>query len=108
MFHGKPNAKRKAKAIVKVLTHYTKNKTHDRHIHYEECLKMGLNVKLIEEETEYKEDKDKLGDFQDLVLTVHHCYMALLMNTPAFKIIENHAGVGIVKNIPQPSPAPAK
>ena len=36
--------------------------------------------------------------FQDLILTVHHCYMHLLMNTPAFKVIENHMGIGFCKN----------
>ena len=34
---------------------------------------------------------------QDLVLTVHHCYMHTLMNTAAFKIIENHLGNALVK-----------
>ena len=38
-----------------------------------------------------------IKDFQDLILTVHHCYMNLLMNTPAFKVIENHMGVGMNK-----------
>jgi hypothetical protein len=104
MFHGQADAKRKSKAIVKALSHYTKNKTHDRHIHFEECQKMGLNVKLIEVETEYKDNKEEKGDFQDLVLTVHHCYMALLMNTPTFKIIENHLGVGMSKAMPMPNP----
>lgn len=34
---------------------------------------------------------------QDLVLTVHHCYMHILMNTPAFKVIENHLGAALIK-----------
>jgi len=49
MFKGQPGASRKAARIVKKLTHYGRNKTHDRHIHFEECEKMGLNVKLIED-----------------------------------------------------------
>ena len=97
MFHGRPDAKRKAAAIVRSLTHYDKNKTHDRHIHYEECLKIGLQVKLIEDATDPDGKKDDL--FQDLILTVHHCYMHTLMNTPTYKIIENHVGVGICKNL---------
>ncbi len=36
-------------------------------------------------------------EFQDLVLTVHHCYMHALMNTPSFKMIENHKGIAFVK-----------
>jgi hypothetical protein len=96
MFHGQPDAKKKADAIVKGLAHYTKNKTHDRHIHYEELLAMGLNVKLLEEALDANGQKDV--EFQDLVLTVHHCYMHTLMNTATFKIIENHLGTGMTKN----------
>ena len=100
MFHGKPNATKKAAAIVRKLTHYNKNKTHDRHIHFEECLSMGLNVKSIEDDLSLTNgDKDT---FQDLVLTVHHCYMHFLMNTPTFKVIENHDGVGMCKNLTNP------
>jgi hypothetical protein len=65
--------------IVTRLTDLTANKGHDKHIHYKECLDMGLKIVLLEE-----------GDktFQDLVLTVHHCYM---------KIIENHLGRRFIK-----------
>lgn len=97
MFYGRPDAKRKAATIVRSLSHYAKNKTHDRHIHYEECLKLGLEVKLIEEATDAEGKMDAI--FQDLILTVHHCYMHTLMNTPIYKIIENHMGVGICKNM---------
>jgi hypothetical protein len=34
---------------------------------------------------------------QDLVLTIHHCYMFSLSNSGAFKIIENHLGRRYVK-----------
>ena len=57
---------------------------------------MGLNVKLIEDAKDaYGHSDDVL---QDLILTVHHCYMHLLMNTPAYKTIENHKGIGLTKN----------
>lgn len=102
MFHGQADAKKKAQRIVKSLTHYTKNKTHDRHAHYDECVAMGLNIKSIESDDEYKDEKETKGDFQDLVLTVHHCYMHYLMNTAAYKIVENHSGVGMSKNITAP------
>jgi hypothetical protein len=93
MFAGQPNAKEKADAIVKRLTDFTENKTHERHIHCEECLEMGLNVKSIEN------DKSSDKDFQDLVLTVHHCYMHVFMNTRSYKAIENHIGGGIFKQL---------
>ena len=99
MFHKDSNAKRKAKSIVRELSHYTKNKTHDRHIHFDECKQLGLKVKSLEDDKSYTENIEDLGDFQDLVLTVHHCYMHTMMNTPAFKVIENQFGAGICKNL---------
>ena len=48
---------------------------------------MGLKVSLIEDDQ----------NLQDVVLTVHHCFMHTLMNTPSFKIIENHKGSAFVK-----------
>ena len=54
------------------------------------------NVKLIEEAKDENGEKDSV--FQDLILTVHHCYMHTLMNTQAYKMIENHLGTGISKN----------
>ena len=49
----------------------------------------------IDTELEKLEDDDK---FQDLVLTVHHCMLHALMNTKAYKIIENHKGIALIKN----------
>ncbi len=87
MFEKDPNGKIKAKRVVKQLTDYRGNKAHDRHIHVEECEQMGLDVERIEKDPK----------LQDLFLTVHHCYMHSLMNTPSFKIIENHLGSAFVK-----------
>ena len=101
MFNGLPNSRRKAASIVKALTHYTKNKGHDRHIHLEECRKIGLKVMSLEDDVPSPDQ----GEFQDLVLTVHHCYMHVMMNSATYKIIENHMGVGIAKNLVQPTPA---
>lgn len=90
MFHGDASAKQKSKQIVKRLTDYRGNKTHGRHIHSEECSRIGLKVKNLEEAGQQ--------EFQDLVLTVHHCYMNTLMNTTAFKIIENNLGTAFIKH----------
>jgi ATP-dependent protease ClpP protease subunit len=87
MFHGHPDAEAKAKTIVRKLSSSTRNRTHNRHIHFDECQEIGLDVSLIEDDQE----------LQDLVLTVHHCFMHTLMNTDAFKIIENHLGAALVK-----------
>jgi hypothetical protein len=87
MFAGRPDAKARAKAVVRKLTDFRGNKTHQRHIHFDECKAIGLEVELVERDQ----------DLQDFVLTVHHCYMHSLMNTHSFKIIENHAGAAFVK-----------
>lgn len=87
MFKGDKAAKEKARKVVRALTAYRVNKGHSRHVHYEDCEKMGLKLEKIEADQE----------LQDLLLTVHHCYMHALMNTPSFKIIENHMGIAFVK-----------
>jgi hypothetical protein len=87
MFENDAKAKSKSRSIVKKLTDYRGNKTHNRHIHYDELHKMGLNVTLIETDP----------NLQDLILTVHHCYMHSIMNTLAYKMIENHLGSALIK-----------
>lgn len=95
MFLGESDAKEKAKHIVGKLTDFKGNKGHDRPIHAQECLDMGLKIKSIERET-----IQTPGDFQDLVLTIHHCIMFSLSNSSRIKIIENHLGTGLVKAMP--------
>jgi len=51
--------------IVEGLTDLTHNKSHNRHFHYQDCMDMGLTVASIEEDFD--------GEYQDLILTVHHC-----------------------------------
>jgi ATP-dependent protease ClpP protease subunit len=94
MFRGRPNARKKARAVVKKLTDYSGNKTHDRHIEFDECKRIGLTVTAIEADQQ----------LQDLVLTVHHCYMHSLMNTASYKIIENYLGAAFVKQQAGPQP----
>jgi hypothetical protein len=87
MFDGEAGGTDKAKQVVRRLTNY--KKTHSWHIHADECKDaIGLKVHMIED--------DQMP--QDLILTVHHCFMRTLMNTPSYKIIENHLGVALVKN----------
>jgi len=91
MFDGQVDAKDKARRIVRQLTDYQGNKTHNRHIHAEECETMGLVIEHLE--------ADGQDVLQDLVLTVHHCFMLTLMNTGTYKIIENQMGVAFVRQI---------
>jgi ATP-dependent protease ClpP protease subunit len=77
----------KIKTVSDMLSNVKQAKAHNTHFQYEECHAAGLLV-------------DKLEDdpvFQDLVLTIHHCYMHTLSNTMAFKIIENSLGRAMVK-----------
>ncbi len=87
MFKGQKTADSKAKKIVSYLTAYKDRKTHGRHINVDECKKIGLKIEELE------------GDqkLQDLVLTIHHCYMHTLANTQAFKIIENQRGSAMAR-----------
>lgn len=87
MFKGKPRAAERARSIVKQLTDYKANRSHERHISAEECEAMGLAIKRVEDDPQS----------QDLLLTVHHCFMHSLMNTNSYKMIENHMGVAFVK-----------
>jgi hypothetical protein len=94
MLKGTPGGTKKGGDIVRKRTDYTGNKTHDRHIDFDACENIGLKVKAIE--------KDQA--LQDLLLTVHHCYMHSLMNTPAYKIMENNRGNAFVKQQMPPVP----
>jgi hypothetical protein len=93
MLDGKPSAKTTANRIVKKLNDYSGNKGHDRPIHIAECREMGLDVDALEDDNK----------FQDLVLTVHHCYMHAFTGSRAYKIIENHNGVATIKQLVDPA-----
>jgi hypothetical protein len=75
--------------IVDRLTNLGENKGHDKHFHLQECRDMGLTVVALEDEGNEV--------LQDLILTIHHCYIHTLTNTLAFKITENHLGKAIVR-----------
>jgi len=92
MYSARPDRKKKARAVAKALSNYPKNKTHDRHFDIDECLKMGLEVKALESD----------AAMQDAVLSVHHCYMNVMMNTNSYKVIENQNGIAFVKNANAP------
>ena len=62
-------------------------KSHDRHIRPEDCIKIGLKIRFLE-------DEPKL---QDAVLSIHHTCMHTLTGTQAFKIIENHTGKAFIQ-----------
>ncbi len=87
MLKDVPDRTEVARSIVESLTYHTDNKLHTRHIHVDECEELGLKITRLESDQE----------LQGLVLTVHHAFIYALMNTPSFKIIENHLGRALVK-----------
>lgn len=56
--------------------------SHSRHISRDECKTVGLNI----------EDLENNQDFQDAVLSLHHCYMILFDKWRYSKIVENQIG----------------
>ena len=75
----------------KIKTTFAKNedsKTHSRHFDRDKCKEAGLDVIDLEEDNE----------FQDIVLSIHHCCMILAEQTPAIKIVENNIGGCYIRN----------
>ena len=80
MFAGEENAKEKAEKVSRTLSSHEKHKTHNRHLSAEDCLGIGLKIKMIE-------SNQKL---QDAILSVHHAFMISLDESNApIKIVEN-------------------
>lgn len=75
-------AKAKADKICKSLNNHDTTFAHIRHIQAKRAKDIGLKIEDLE-------DDQKL---QDLVLTVHHCYMQTFGSSNMTKIIENHNG----------------
>jgi ATP-dependent protease ClpP protease subunit len=85
-----PQKEEVVEKIVQALADLAENRTHNRHFHYQDCQRMGLKIEMLEQEGH--------SEFQDLVLTVHHCFMHTLANTVAIKITESHRGLALIKN----------
>jgi ATP-dependent protease ClpP protease subunit len=88
MFSGASEGERRTKIeSISSLLANNDGKAHNTHLDYKQCADAGLKVVKLEDDSA----------LQDLLLTVHHCYMHSLSNTPAFKIIENQMGRRTVK-----------
>ena len=89
MFEGSLRAKIMAARVVKELSDYEAMKNHGRHVHIDQCKKIGLKVTDLEADPA----------LQDLVLTVHHAFMQTLGEAVSVtKIVENHVGTALVSN----------
>jgi len=86
MFKDDANAVKKAQKIVDSLNNNKDTKMHDRHIMASQAKKMGLKVKMLEDDQ----------TLQDLVLTVHHaCMHTFSLAKGLQKIVENQNGIGM-------------
>ncbi len=74
--------KQKIAKIKKTFGDNADSKTHSRHISKEKCKEAGLDVIDLESDQE----------LQDLVLSLHHCYMITFEKTIITKIVENNCG----------------
>lgn len=91
MFAGDPDANRKVDVVLKELADHAVTKSHARHLELERCKQIGLKVVELESDQ----------NLQEAVLSVHHACVHTLAATPAFKIIENHNGVGFIQSAQQ-------
>jgi ClpP class serine protease len=89
MLSGRADKDAKAAEIVKELSNYSNHKAHNRHLHIDTCKGFGLVIEDLEEDE----------TLQDLVLTVHHCFMNALSNTNSIKIVQNQLGAAYIKQV---------
>lgn len=90
MLMGEPDPEDIAGHIASMLCDHKQSSMHNRHFSYRELRDLGMKIELLEDD----------GRLQDLVLTVHHAYMATLQRAPIAKIIENNDSKGwIVQNL---------
>jgi ATP-dependent protease ClpP protease subunit len=89
MFANDVHGAERAQAIAARLTDFSHNKAHDVPLHIEECQRIGLSIERIEDDPAA----------QELVLSAHHCFMHAFMNGPTIKIVENHRGTAVVKQL---------
>lgn len=99
MFRDELDATGKAQEVVKFFSDHVSTKTHSRHIHLDDCVRLGMNMRALEDDQQ----------LQELVLSIHHAAMYAFAVTPAFKFIENHQGQAYFRHmqiLPPPAPAP--
>ena len=75
-------------AAEKAVKGLSNHPSHARHISADEAGQLGLKIISLEEDKE----------LQDLVLTVHHCYIQTLASGDTTRITENHNGMAVVSN----------
>ena len=85
-----------AQRIVNELGSHKATFNHAKHIHIDDCDKLGIKVVKLEDFPKSK--IENCIDLQDCVLTIHHTYMHTFSNSNAVKIVENHKGAAMIIN----------
>ena len=98
MLAGNADPDTDAKRIVEKLGSHEETFSHSRHIHIDECQRLGIKVLPLEDLD--NQEIEGCKDLQDCVLTIHHTYMQTFSNSNAIKIIENHLGKAMIMNAP--------
>ena len=89
MFEGETDGEEKARKAAAFLADHRERLTHGRPLDIDTLRDIGLHVVELE--------KDQ--DLQNYLLTVYHATMHTFSATPATKIIENHLGRALVKQV---------
>lgn len=83
--------KSKLTEIKKAFNDNSESKVHSRHLSKTKLQKLGLNIKSLEDDQQ----------LQELVLSLHHCYIILLENIPITKCVENNINGRYIRMLPQ-------
>lgn len=90
MFKDAGNGEALAHAAAEYFANDLVHIAHGRGIHRDKLVSLELTVENLEED----------DGLQDAVLSVHHAYMHTLGMTPSVKIIENHLGRAVIRQMP--------
>ncbi len=82
MFENDPDKDVVVEKIIREIGSHATTFSHSRHIHADMLKNLGLKIIYMESDPE----------LQDLILSVHHCSIISLTQTPCIKIIENQLG----------------
>ncbi len=96
MLANNSNPAQDAQKIIDLLGSHKLTHSHGKHIHLDECQKLG--IKVIPLESFPTKRIGSCVDLQDCVLTIHHTYMHTFSNSSAVKIVENHNGSAMIIN----------
>lgn len=89
MFDGESDAQVRAQKILDEVGSHALTFNHSRHIDFDKAEDLGIKILRIESDP----------DLQNAILSVHHACGQTVSSTAAFKIIENHMGVGFISSV---------